>query len=203
MNTFIFVGIVSILMFLVVIGHRYFQMIWWSITVFGVKETLRDFRGLTRTYMALSSIFVSSSSLFQEFRLDLYQVGIRVSCRKMNGKIVHLIHTDVVLNQFSTQLMEKICQEFCGNVSWMPRLSEVGEQGGYEVLKIGCDDVNRFGIAPLTIIYYHLTRHNQIIKTKTTRAPYGSHRPHHSGTVSNYHSTQHYLCSEHLPDITR
>ena len=166
MNTLFFVGAVTILLVLAVSGHRYFQMIWWSINVFGIKDTLKDIRGLTKTYMALSNIFISSSSLLREFKLDLYQVGMRVSCNKRDSKVIHMIHSDHRLNEHSASLMRRICLAFCGDSSWVLHSGDVDEQGGYEVLRIGCTDVSRFGIAPITIIYYHLTRHNQIIKTK-------------------------------------
>lgn len=203
MNTLFFVGAVMILLVLVVSGHRYLQMIWWSINVFGIKGTLKDIRGLTKTYMALSNIFISSSSLLHEFKLDLYQVGMRVSCDKREEKVTHMIHSDHRLNEYSAELMRRICLAFCGDSSWILHTGEVDEQGGYEVLKIGCTDVGRFGIAPITIIYYHLTRHNQIIKTKTMRAPYGSQRNNHQRIIPIYYPTQPHLPAKHIPDITR
>lgn len=203
MNTLFFVGAVTILLALVVYGHRYFQMIWWSINVFGIKDTLNDIRGLTKTYMALSNIFISSSSLLREFKLDLYQVGMRVSCNKRDGKVIHMIHSDRQLSERSASLMRRICLAFCGDSSWVLHSGDVDEQGGYEVLRIGYTDVHRFGIAPITIIYYHLTRHNQTIKTKTMRAPYGNQRNNRQRVIPIYHPTQPHLPAKHISDITR
>ena len=144
---------------------------------------------------------IPMDSLLKEFTLGLYQAGVHVKCSKHGNHVTHHVYTDHPLNPYSTELMAIISTAFCGDSLWLNRNARALEQDGYEVLKIGYTDVNLYGIAPITLIYYHLTRHNQITGMKSIRAPYGHQRDSHRRTTPNYNDPQHVVPTQRISNI--
>lgn len=187
--------IVALVCFLLPLGRRYGQLIWWSIKIVGVKNTVSDLRGLTKTYMAIGSVLHGSNLFFSEFELDLYHAGLGISCKKGDG-MQYIIHSKQRLPPSDMIMLYDISQKMRGDCKWV----ENADDGRGDVLLMENGDVLKFATVPVTLAYYHLTK-NAIRHDVKSRAEYGNARPVHSGTLCNNNDTHFNLGVSDLPHL--
>lgn len=192
MNTILMFCFILFLVFLVMFGHRYLQMVWWNVTLFGWRSTFKDLSGLTRTYMAIGNVFLTSNTFFNEFELDLHRAGIGISCKKGTG-LTHLLHANQPLNEYSRQFLVDISKLIRGDSLWVSLGDNVTHQDGMEIMRISGIDIDRYGITPITLAYYHLTKDSIKQTTNIQRAHYGSSRIHQHRNLPSHYSSDHLL----------
>ena len=177
MNTIMLFCFVLFLLFLIVSSHRYLQMVWWNAALFGWRSTFKDLRGLTRTYMAIGNVFLTSNSFFNEFQLDLHRAGIGISCKK-GTRITHVLHATKPLSEQTRKFLVDVSELIRGDKLWVSHTQSNMDQTDVEIMRINGFDVDRYGITPVTLAYYHLTKDNVKRNVSSQRVHYGSSRLH-------------------------